>query len=1226
MNLSMPFALAALSLAAAQSTWAAAQTREIDGHEWEDLTRMSLGREETRASFAPFGDERSALEILPWKSTRQVSLDSETAWKFRWSKDPASRPVGFQRPDYDVSGWETIRVPCSWQAFGANGRGGWGTPLYTNVRYPFACNPPHVMDEPPKDFTSYAARNPVGSYRRDFTVPADWKGDRVFLKFDGVDSFYYLWVNGRYVGFTKDSRCAAEYDVTEFLKPGVNTVALEVYRYSDGSYLEDQDMFRLSGIFRSTWLVRRPQVRIRDFFARARPAKEGDYTGDWTLAVEHALAPADAKAEVKVSLFGMDGRPVALAREGEGEFRVKTPKLWSPETPNCYKLVLSLVRGGKTLECVSTLFGFRESKIINGRYCLNGRKVKLHGANRHETDPMFGHYCPRERQEEDVKLLKRANCNMVRNSHYPQDDYWYYLCDLNGICLMDEANVETHGMGYGEKASSHDPRFTMPIVWRNMNMVERNKNHPAVIFWSHGNESGPGENFKAADDAVHARDSSRPTHYEGDWKASDIDSNMYPHVGTVRGRAAEANAKRPYYMCEYAHNMINAMGNLKDYQDAIESSDVVIGGTIWDWVDQGLYKLNTNGVRIIAFGGDFGDRPNDGQFVMNGCILSDRSLEPAYWEIKHVYQPVSVTFGEDGKSFTVFNKQFFRGLDVYDASWRLVVNGRAGKSVRLDLDGVGPRESRTLPIPSEALSACTPGRTVSIRFAFAQRRADGFLEPGYVVADDQLDLPNAAAARPLKAPKAAARVVKTADALRFEAGTVKIAFDRKTGALASYAVNGVERLLAPMTLDAYRCPSSNETGPAWKWGGYGWRNFDATVTAISDVAEEDGASAFTMEIDFAGRVREELHGFGGPEARIVSRGEKPSPLTPRFHVLQHWRVYGDGTLACQSEIRSTGLRGELPRIGYRMTLPLDFAQVEWFGRGPFENYRDRKSGAFRGRWTTDLTRFVMPYARCEDANNWEETDAVTLSGAKGAIGFATLGAPFACQAIPYDPGELIAHVHPVELPPPAKVEFGIFAETRGLGGASCGPGPLSEDIITTRKNYRLDFAVLPHAAETALKVPAHDFPPPAEDLGTPAFASYRLVSASSQQGGGEKAQNAFDGNPDSIWHSRYSPDADDYPYTLVCDLGSAKQLSGLYVLPRQDGNRNGRVKGFRIEVSGDGKDWTQVAAGELPDTDDGTTVAFESVPGPAKFVRFTALSPRFGGRWASFADLQPQFK
>jgi len=1233
----MTMILAALVAMAAN----AAEVRTIDGNEWQDMSRMSLGREETRASFAPFESPAAALDILPWKSSRQICLDSDTAWKFKWSKSPAFRPVGFELPEYDVSKWETIKVPCSWQAYGANGKGGWGTALYTNVGYPFAVNPPRVMDDPPRHFTNYDARNPVGSYRRDFEVPASWKGDRVFLKFDGVDSFYYLWVNGKYVGFTKDSRCAAEYDVTDFVKTGKNTVALEVYRYSDGAYLEDQDMFRLSGIFRSAWLVRRPQVRIRDFFVRAKPASDGAYGGNWGLSVEcdvlKAARSASAPYQVAVALYDMDGNKVVLKDGGERReksgansstlhftlYTLHSPRLWSPETPNCYKLVLTLVQGKKVLESVSTLFGFRESKIINGRYCLNGQKAKLHGADRHETDPMFGHYCPHERQEEDVKLLKRANCNLVRNSHYPQDDYWYYLCDLNGIALMDEANNETHGYPHG----ATNPMFRMPMVWRNMNMVERNKNHPSVLFWSHGNECGRGDNFKACSEAVHARDNSRPTHYEGDWSNSDIDSNMYPNVDTVWGHARDKNAKRPYFMCEYAHNMMNAMGNLKDYQDAIESSDVVIGGCIWDWVDQGLYKKNDKGQMIIAYGGDFGDQPNDGQFVMNGCILSDRQLEPAYWEIKHVYQPAAVLAQDDGRSVKVVNKQFFRGLDVYDVSWKVLVNGKVTAKGSLNLNGVGPRGEKVLPLPQEALSAVAPGKSVSVRYAFACREKDGFLDKGYVIADDQIDLPNANRSVPLGGSRSVATAkdalaVKDKDGRRtFAAGDTTAVFDITTGALVSYKVKGVERLLAPMALDAYRAPSSNELGPARKWSACGWRSFKVRAVSFGEVKKNGDALDFLVETEHVGAAKEELHDFGRTNTRIENRGEISKTAAPTFRTVQRWRVYGDGTLTCQSEIRPQGIRRELPRIGWHFVLPLDFAKVGWFGRGPFENYRDRKSGAFKGLWRTDVSQFVMPYARPEDANNFEDADAVTLYGAKGAIGFATLGAPFAFAAIPYSPTETIETMHPVELQKPSKVEFGLFAETRGLGGASCGPPPLKRDIIETDRNYRLDFAILPRPVLTALAAPDAALPPaPPHKTG---FEKWKLVSATSEHGGRvERASNVCDGDPDTFWHTRYGDGAPDYPHSVVCDYGEVRPVKGMIAVPRQDMS-NGRVKRYRIETSTDLKSWALAAEGELRNTDDLTEIHFKTTV-RARYMRFTALSPHRGNeKWATMAELQP---
>ena len=1234
----------ALVLVAAALGAVFAEECRIDGNEWQDLSRMSLGREKTRAAFAPFADERAALEILPWKTDRQICLDSDTAWKFKWVKEPSLRPVGFEMLDYDVSGWETIKVPCSWQAYGANGKGGWGTALYTNARYPFKMNPPYVMDEPPKNFTNYDARNPVGSYRRDFELPASWKGDRVFLKFDGVDSFYYLWVNGKYVGFTKDSRCAAEYDVTDIVKPGKNTVALEVYRYSDGSYLEDQDMFRLSGIFRSVWLVRRPQTYIRDFFARAKPAKEGKYDGDWTLTVESECNVESEKCKVNVALYDMDGGSVSLVATGkQGEYLVNSPKLWSHETPNCYKLVLSLVQDCKTLECVSTLFGFRESKIINGRYCLNGKKVKLCGANRHETDPMFGHYCPHERQEEDVKLLKRANCTLVRNSHYPQDDYWYYLCDLNGIALMDEANVETHGMGYGKGSSSHDPRFTLATVWRNMNMVERNKNHPSVLFWSHGNESGPGKNFKAADKAVHERDWSRPTHYERDWLASDIDSNMYPSVDRVRRRAANVNSKRPYFLCEYAHNMMNAMGNLKDYQDAFESSDVIIGGCIWDWVDQGLYKKGNgergtgNGERgtgnglIIAYGGDFGDAPTDGQFVMNGCILSDRALEPAYWEIKHVYQPVSVTADASCQFATIRNKQFFRGLDRFDAKETILVNGKAVSSRTIDVSCVSPRGEKTVAIPDAAIEANKPGNSVSVRYEFIAKESEGFIEKGYVVANDQIDLPNDKRAQALGMKLMDMMIRKRKEDGRVEflaptGGVASVAFDRATGALVSYKVKGVERLLAPMVLDAYRAPSSNEVRPAAQWSQCGWRNFRQKAISFGEVMRDDDgdahALAFTVEVECRGEAKESLVNYGRPGGHIEAKGAPSRVSAPYFRAVLRWRVNGDGKVSCRSEIRPVGFNRELPRIGWRFVLPLDFAQVEWFGRGPFENYRDRKSGAFRGLWTTDLTKFVMPYARPEDANNFEETDAVTLSGAKGAIGFATLGAPFAFTAIPYSPTEIIAASHPPELPPITKVEFGIFAETRGLGGASCGPGPLRRDIIDTSKNYRLDFAIVPYRVTTALSDVPFEFPP-ASANSFAQFKRYKSAGASSDEASErEGANNAFDGNVSTIWHTQWKKRNPGYPHFVVGDYGKTLELKGVIAIPRQDMD-HGRVRRYRLELSDDAKTWRTVAEGELANTDDLTEITFKQTE-PARYIRFNALSPWDKSQpWASMAELQP---
>ena len=442
----------------------------------------------------------------------------------------------------------------------------------------------------------------------------------------------------------------------------------------------------------------------------------------------------------------------------------------------------------------------------------------------------------------------------------------------------------------------------------------------------------------------------------------------------------------------------------------------------------------------------------------------------------------------------------------------------------------------------------------------------------------------------------------------------------------SYRVDGTERLFSPMTLDAFRAPSSNEVDLGQKWAASGWREFGAKALSFGDVeTEADGALAFTVEIEYCGKADEELWAYGSAGGHIKERGKPKESISPHFTAVQRWRILGDGSATCRSVIRPTGIRRELPRIGYHWTLPLDFARVEWFGRGPFENYCDRKSGAFRGLWKADLSNFVMPYARPEDANNFEETDAVTLSGKNGAIGFATLGEPFAFAAIPYSAEELCNTSHAAELPPPSKVEFGIFAQTRGLGGASCGPRPFARDIIDTSKDYRLDFAILPRRAMTALEAPQFNFPPSAGKR-TLRYALYKKFSASSDQGGSEKAQNAFDGDPSTHWHTRWRGDKiPDYPHFVACELDGEKTLSGVVLFPRTSGPANGRVRGYRLELSDDGRSWRTVYESELPDSEDMTEIRFDK-PASGQYLRFTALSPhRRGEKFASMGEIQPVF-
>lgn len=1199
-----------VALTAAAGVWTAVAGLPT-GREWEEPENLAYGREERRSAFSSFDAIESALKVLPEASERTVSLDSATEWRFCWSKDPDSRPQGFQQPDYDVSTWPTITVPCSWQAYGANGKGGWGTAIYTNQSYPFKRDQPRVMSEPPTDWTAYAARNPVGSYRRDFSVPANFAGHDVFLKFDAVDSFFYLWVNGKYVGFSKDSRNPAEFKITDFLQPGRNTVALEVYRYSDGSYLEDQDMFRLSGIARSVWLLARPHHRVRDFQVTPRPVNRKQLDGDWALDI---AAQCEGEVEIDASLWTLKGKRVRLRTE-DGRLLVSSPRLWSAEEPNCYVLVLKALHRGDVQEYVSCLVGFRISEIRNGRYYFNNEKIKLRGVNRHETDPLYGHFVPRERQLEDVRLMKLANVNHVRNSHYPQDDYFYHLCDLYGIYVMDEANVESHGYYYGKDSLSHVKSWEKATVQRNVDMVRRNRNHPCVTMWSLGNEAGPGENFAAAAAAVRAIDDSRPLQYERDNSVVDMDSNQYPGVGWVRWKAADAKAQKPFYISEYAHNMCNAMGDLKDYQIAIESSDVILGAAIWDWVDQGLWMRTPDGKMVLAYGGDFGDKPHSGQFVMNGVVLSDRTPEPGYHEVARVFQPFDFSLSSEGDAIIVRNLNYFRDSSACDFKITLLADGSpaAARTVALDL---GPREKTVYPF-GELPSAAT---LASVRIEAVLRESEGLLPAGHVVAAGQFDFPQGK--RP--APPAAGRQVDF-DKERFEfsfGADSSVRFDRRSGALVSYRVDGRETLLAPMTLDAFRAPSSNEVGLGGRWTMAGLRNLVQSADSIGPVAANpDGSYTFTVVATVRGARKERLVNFGGNRidtCRIEDAGETLRH-DPHFSVAQQWTIFPGGAIACQSEIRSRGRLVELARIGYRLTLDRNYDQVEWLGAGPFENYRDRRSGAFAGCWSSPVAGMVEAYAKPQDTGNREGVYAVRLGGAQitGSLAFSTLGEPFAFSAIPYSPTELCLAMHPQELPPVAKTELGIFAATRGLGGASCGPGPQGHHVIRNNTAWRLDFVLVPNGRLEALSMQPAQLPP---DVRTGDDIVPVVVSASSAEPGEGDAAHLIDGDLASIWHSQYGVTLTKYPHEVTVDLGRKVTADGLSVWQRQQGE-NGKVRNFRFEVSADGKHFLKVFEGEMSAQTAEQKFAFTPRSG-VRYWRLTALSEHHGREFAALAEVR----
>ncbi len=741
-------------------------------------------------------------------------------------------------------------------------------------------------------------------------------------------------------------------------------------------------------------------------------------------------------------------------------------------------------------------------------------------------------------------------------------------------------------------------------------------------MWSLGNEAGPGENFAAAVAAIRKIDTSRPLQYERDNSVVDMDSNQYPGVDWVKWKANDHKAKKPFYISEYAHNMCNAMGNLKDYQDAIESSDVILGAAIWDWVDQGLYKSVKCKVEsgkfedrmILAYGGDFGDKPNDGQFVMNGTILSDRRPEPGYFEVKHVFQPFDFTFSEDGSKVTVKNLNYFKAAT--GCSLNVVVLGTEKPMKASHPLDIAPRGSATFDV-----AGIKPG-TVCVRCEIVLDGDDGVLKKGHVVANGQFDFKGIYDVENRVAVKPEGTVEDTSDArfVGFKAGGTEVRFDRASGALVSYKKGGQEFLLAPMTIDAFRAPSSNEVGLGDRWTMAGLRELEQKATSISEVTTNpDGSKSFTLVADVRGKQKERLVGFGGrtgAPCEIVPAGNVLSS-DPHFSVAQKWTVFGNGNVACQSEIRSRGRVMELARVGYRLALDKGLDRASWFGAGPFENYPDRRSGAFTGWWSTGVAGMVERYAKPQDTGMRCGTAWSALTGDGRVFMVMSLGEPFSFSAIPYSPTELALAMHPEELPEVAKTELGIFAAVRGLGGASCGPGPLGRDIVRNNKTFVLDFMIgMPGNINRLPYLPHPELPP---DVRTGEDILPTVVACSSAEPGEGDAEHLVDGDLSTIWHSQYGVTLTKYPHSVTVDLCRTMDAKGVSIWQRQNGS-NGNVKDFRFEVSVDGKTWKRVLETQLKAGAGEQRFAFPNVE-KARYWRFTGLNEHGGREFASLAEI-----
>ncbi len=1307
------------------------------GKEWESVEELSLNKEQPHAYFFSFESVESARKFLPENSKYWQSLNG--TWKFHWAPNPDERPKDFFQPGFDATAWDDLAVPSSWNIAGIQQDGSqkYGVPIYVNQPVIFQHRVAvgdwkgGVMRTPPTHWTTYNHRNEVGSYLRTFEVPASWDGREVFITFDGVDSFFYLWINGQYVGFSKNSRNAAEFNITQYLQEGENTVAVEVYRSSDASFLEAQDMFRLPGIFRTVALHSRPQVRIRDLVVK--PDLDENYEAGVlnitaelvntskknvkNLGMRYTLYQHDLYSDENGEINQGSSSGILNLLEKHGgtgvvtwEYGIANPRKWTAEAPYRYTLVVELLdKKGRTLETVSTIVGFREVEIkdtkaeddefgLAGRYYyINGKPVKLKGVNRHESHPAVGHAITREMQEEEVMLMKRANINHVRNSHYPCDPYWYFLCDKYGIYLEDEANIESHEYYYGDASLSHPVEWKKAHVARVMEMAHATVNNACVVIWSLGNEAGPGNNFVEAYKALKAFDATRPVQYERNNDIVDMGSNQYPSIGWTQGAVTgKYGIKYPFHISEYAHSMGNAVGNLIDYWEAIESTNFFCGGAIWDWVDQSMYNYEKDGTRYLAYGGNFGDTPNDGQFVMNGIIFGDREPKPQYYEVKKVYQYVGVKMLDAEKGMVeIFNKNYYTPLNDYEIVWSLWEDGKCileNQPVQGPRMALQPRQKATYRLPYDFASLDADGEYF-VKVQFLLGKDMPWAEQGYPQFEEQLAV-KAAGEKP-----AISEVVGTkhgvlmyheysADITAVKGPGFEVQFDLNQGTIHQLTY-GNETVIAAgggPRLNAFRAFVSNDNWCYQPWFANGLHNLRHKAVSYGATGyNPDGSLSLVFTVvsqaPNGATLRSKNGRYDSGIHELVEQTDRPFGNEDfKFTTNQVWTVYPDGSIELQSAITSNNPSLVLARLGYEMQVPAQYEQFSYYGRGPIDNYNDRKTGQFIEQFNSTIAEQFTNWPKPQQMGNHEETRWASLTNKAGRGMLVVNEAPYAVGVTGNSSMDLTMATHPHRLPKSNATYLTVDAVVTGLGGNSCGQGgPLVHDrafgaptrmgfiirpadakgganvatagdkplLMTQQKNgdiaieSGIEGATVMYKIGTGRRAKAMKYtePIPFRDGGTitayykekpelkvtMTFAKIEKINTeviftSSEESGEGNARHLVDNDVNTIWHTMYSVTVAKYPHWVDLDAGEVKTITGFTYLPRQD-SPNGNIKNYRLQVSDDAKTWSEpVAEGAFANDNKLKRVMLDK-PVKARYIRFTALSSQAGNDFASGAEL-----
>ena len=1002
-------------------------------NDWENQEVLHIGTETPHAYFTAYPTEKLAKTFDRSKSPWFVSLNGD--WQFNFVEKPADRPVDFYKVEYDVSNWKTISVPSNWEMKG------YSLPLYTNVTYPFPKNPPFIPHDD----------NPVGSYRRTFDVPKDWEGQEIFVTFDGVNSAYYVWVNGQKIGYSQDSRSSEDYNITQFIKPGKNTIAVEVYRWCDGSYLEDQDFWRMSGIFRDVYVSTRKKEHIRNLHIDTK-LDAGYHDANLEINLEPKNVPATHS--IDLVLYDAEGKAVAnqtvSTQSPKFSMALKNPRKWNAEDPYLYTALLTLKdKNGNTIESIPQKVGFRKIEIKGNVFLVNGVAVKMKGVNRHEFNNENGQVVSRENMLKDIQLMKAFNINAVRNAHYPDVSEWYDLCDEHGIYLMDEANLETHGFGNrGVNQLSNDPAWEKPYLDRITHMVHSNRNHPSVMMWSLGNECSDGPHFIKAYQWIHENDPSRPVHYQGDQKASDMISRFYPTVDWL------PENDKPLMTCEYNHAMGNSNGNLKEYWDVIYANDRFFGGYIWDWMDQGIKtptpktatsKIGTGPVQdhFFAYGGWHKQKyANDANYCQNGVIAADGTPHPGIYAVKHAYRNIHVK-ALDLNSGIVSIRNWFDFSNVKDmatAKWEIHENGILIASGNVnDLD-IPARTEKEVQLNVPVLKKSTKERFLTLRF-FNKNKTD-VLDEGHEIAWDQFLISGRYTSAESKS-SAKVAVKEIQDKVTVSVKGFSVEFDKKSGALTSYKM-GSNEMISGNRFDFWRPITDNDKGAMGKkaLGGpantNAWRNPNETqkVTLFS-TEKKDGNAIVTIEFSFP-----------------ATAAKTTTTYTISGNGVVDVKVFYDYS-AIKIEDRNAH------RTGMKWELNGHLDQMKWYGRGPQETQEDRNYEPI-GLYQGTVDEQWVNYARPQENGYKTEVRWLTMTDKNGkGLRFETIKNPLGIGARYYSDETIEKSKYAFEMNRSENIFLNIDAHQMGVGGQNSWGGVPLEKYQAKADSYSSEFKISP---------------------------------------------------------------------------------------------------------------------------------------------------------------------